>query len=168
MAELIENSFNEVVSLIQKARNNALKSVNRELITLYWQVGEYISGKIEFASWGENTIKSLADYIQQNQPDIKGFSASNIWRMKQFYELYRNNEKLATLLREISWSNNLLVMAKTKTDEEREFYLKLAIKEGYSYRELERQLNSCYYERCLSSGKLLPAKLEEIHPQAKE
>lgn len=168
MSEIIEHSFNEIISLIQKSRHNALKAVNKELISLYWQVGEYINSKIESADWGDSTIKTLADYIQQNQPGIKGFSASNIWRMRQFYETYRENEKLATLLREISWSNNLLIMAKTKSEEEREFYLKLAIKEGYSYKELERQLNSCYFERCISSKKLLPPALEEIHPIAKD
>ncbi|MCL2530421.1 MAG: DUF1016 N-terminal domain-containing protein [Coriobacteriia bacterium] len=81
---------------------------------------------------------------------LKGFSLPNVWRMKQFYETYSMNEKLAAVLREISWTNNLLIMSRAKTDGAREFYLKLAAENNYSSRELERQLNAMVYERTIA------------------
>ena len=71
--------------------------------------------------------------------------------MKQFYETYHANEKLSPLVREISWSCNLLIMAACKTDEAREFYLKLCARNNYSKRELDRQINSMLYERTMLS-----------------
>lgn len=165
MNDLTQTNFQEVLTLIKEARFKALKSVNKQLIKLYWSVGEYISNKVDAEEWGKNTIESLSEFIQEEQPTIKGFSARNLWRMKQFYETYKNNEILSALLAEISWTNNLMIMSKTKSPEERKFYLELAIREKYSSRELERQLDSCYYERFLTTkGKLSPT-LIDAHPQ---
>jgi predicted nuclease of restriction endonuclease-like (RecB) superfamily len=76
------------------------------------------------SEWGDSVVTELAKYIQQNEPGIKGFSDKNIWRMKQFYEAYKDFPKLSTLLREISWSHNLTIFSRCKTLEEKEFYLK--------------------------------------------
>lgn len=158
----LQKNFDEITVLIETSRNSAIMAINRELINLYWSVGEYISIKVEREGWGKNTVKSLADYIKIGFPDLRGFSAPNIWRMKQFYETYRNNEKLSTLLREISWSNNLHILSKTKSFEEKEFYLRLCIKEKYTARELERQIDSGLYERqMLSNTKALPKLLSQ-------
>lgn len=159
MQKINEKQFVEIVELIKKARINALKSVNRELITLYWNIGKYISRKIKSAEWGELIIDNLADYIALKHPEFKGYNRRNLYRMKQFYEIYRNS-KLSALLREISWTNNLLILSKSKTKEEREYYLRLCIKERYSKRELERQIDSGYYERAMLSTKLSPAVRE--------
>ena len=92
---------------------------------------------------------------------IKGFNRRGLYRMKQFYELYAGNEKVSTLLTQLSWSNHLCIMSGCKSDEEREFYMRLAIKERYSFRQLERQMDSGYYERyMLSKSKLLPEPLQ--------
>ncbi len=88
-----EEEFFEVVQIIQKARCNALKNVNSELINLYWQIGEYISRKVESAAWGLGVVDRLAEYLQRTQPDLKGFNRRGLYRMKQFYETYRGNEK---------------------------------------------------------------------------
>lgn len=168
MNNLIENNFEEILKLIQESRFNALKTVNKELMNLYWNIGQYINNKVDSEGWGKKTIERLADYIKQKQPEIKGFSVQNLWRMRQFYETYKDNEILSALLREISWTNNLLIMSKTKTDDERKFYLELAIKEKYSSRELERQLDSCYYERFITSKGHLAPNLIETHPQTED
>ena len=144
-------SFDEVLSIIDKARENAFQAVNRELINMYWNIGQYVSHRVAEDNWGKSVVKDFSDFIQKHYVGIKGFSASNIWRMKQFYELYTENEKLATLLRELSWSHNLLIMP-CKTYEEREFYLVLSIKNRYSYRELKRQIDSALFERTMMSG----------------
>jgi hypothetical protein len=95
-------AFTEIVSIIERARENAFRAVNRVLISLYWDVGKYIRNKARENEWGKSTVKEFASFIQANYPEIKGFSASNVWRMRQFFELYHEHEKLATLLREIT------------------------------------------------------------------
>ena len=99
----MDNRFADIVQLIKQARFNALRAVNTELITLYWSIGEFICKKIEQSEWGESVVTELAKFIQTNDPEIKGFSDKNIWRMKQFYETYKDFPKLAPLVREISW-----------------------------------------------------------------
>ena len=99
----MDKGFSEIINLIKRSRSNAIRAINAELIDLYWNIGKYISKKIEMAEWGDSVVLELARHIQRNEPDIKGFSDKNIWRMKQFYETYKDFPKLSTLLREISW-----------------------------------------------------------------
>lgn len=143
--------FGEILSIIEKARENTFRIVNRELITMYWDIGKYVSEKVKINDWGKSVINDFADFIQNQYIGIQGFSASNIWRMKQFYEIYSDNEKLAPLVREISWTNNLIIMSRVKTVEARAFYLMLAAKNRYSKRELERQIDSMLFERTVLS-----------------
>jgi predicted nuclease of restriction endonuclease-like (RecB) superfamily len=99
-------------------------------------------------------VNEFSSLVQEKYIGIKGFSSQNIWRMKQFYETYKDNEKLSPLVREISWTHNVLIMTDAKTDEAREFYLTLTAKNNYSKRELERQLDSMLFERTMiSDGK---------------
>lgn len=153
---MLEKQFTEVIQFIKQARFNAIKSVNTELIDLYWKIGEYISKKIETAQWGQSVVDQLAEYLNHNEPDLKGFSNKNLWRMRQFYEAYKDSTKLSPLVREISWTNNLIIFSRTKTEEEREFYLKLSLQEKYGKRELERQISSSFYERVML-GKANPS-----------
>jgi len=136
-------------SVIIQLRTNAIRAVNTELINLYWNIGEYISKKIAQSEWGDSVVTELAKYIQYNEPEIKGFSDKNIWRMKQFYETYKDFPKLSPLVREISWTNNMLIFSRCKTIEEREFYLKLVNQESYSKRELDRQISASLFERTM-------------------
>ena len=152
----LQKQFKEITSLIASAKSRAYQAVNRELVSLYWHVGEYVSKQVDLKAWGKSVVQELADYIQKYEPNIKGFSAQNIWRMKQFYEAYAENEKLATLSRELSWSHNRLILPLEKLQEQ-EFYIHMSIKEKWSVRELERQINSSYYERMmLADTKLAP------------
>jgi predicted nuclease of restriction endonuclease-like (RecB) superfamily len=119
---------------------------------------------VESAEWGQSVVQELADYIQQNEPDLKGFSDKNLWRMKQFYEAYKDAPNLSPLVREISWTNNLTILGRAKSPEEKEFYLKLCIQEKYSKRELERQIDSGIFERVMIGNQKLSPLLREIHP----
>ena len=83
-------------------------------------------------------MKALSEYILSKEHGIRGYSSQNIWRMKQFYETYKDKPELSKLLRENTWSNNLHIISKTKSYEEKEFYLKLASKEKYKAKELAR------------------------------
>ncbi len=162
----LQKQFLEIQSLIQKAKTNALRTVNTALIDLYWEIGKYVSNKITTSEWGKSIVKELSDFILKKEPNIKGFSSQNIWRMKQFYETYKNNPKLSALVREISWTNNLMIISKSTSEEEKEFYLRLSIQEKYSSRELERQIDSGLFERTLLSDKKLSAVMREIYPNA--
>ena len=155
-----DNTFAEIAQIIEDARDNAYRKVNEELILMYKKVGQFLSEKSKDATYGDGYIDSLSEYIRQQFPGIKGFNRRGLYRMKQFYETYARNEKVSALLTQLSWTNHLIIMSGSKSNEEREFYIRLAVKERYSSRQLERQMDSGYYERyMLSKEKLLPEPL---------
>lgn len=161
MADEITKSFARIAGIIETARENTFKKVNEELIRMYWNVGEFLSGESKKASFGDAYIDSVADFIQQEFPGIKGFTRRGLYRMKRFYEIYRDDEFVTTLLTQVSWSNHLAIISKAKTEEERHFYLTLSIKERYTARELQRQIDSAYYERYMLSKDRI--KLETVN-----
>ena len=158
----MKNQFSDIIQIIKKARNNAIKAVNSELINLYWNVGGYISQKIEISEWGQAVVKELSEFIIKTEPEIKGFSDKNLWRMKQFYETYKDSPKLSPMVREISWSHNMIIFSRCKTSEEQEFYLKITKQEGYSKRELERQISASLFERSMIGHSTLSPALREM------
>jgi len=161
-----EAAFAEVVEMIQSTRGRALAAVNTALVDLYWRVGEYISRKLETAAWGEGVVEALAVYIVQRHPGLNGFTRANLFRMRQFYETYRKDEKVAPLVRQLPWSHNLLILSRCKRPEEREFYLRLAQRDRWSRRDLERQLAGALFERALLNPPKVSTALRELHPGA--
>ena len=157
------NQFDEIIRIIEQSRENALKKVNEELIMMYWRVGKYISRESKESSYGNSYIQSLADFFSQNYPQIKGFNRRGLYRMKQFYETYKDDEKVSTLLTQLSWSNHLKLLSACKTNDERLFYMQLCVKEGYSARELARQVDSGYYERYMLSKTNLSPTVSQAH-----
>ena len=150
----LELNFNEIVNMIETRRNNAYKKVNEELISLYWDFGKYISEKVNDSNWGDKIVDKLVEFMKREYPTMKGFTRRGIYRMKQFYETYKDNEFVSTLLTQISWSNNVKILSSTNSIEEKEFYIKMCIKNNYSARELDRQIASGYFHRyMLSDGK---------------
>ena len=156
--------FNSLLLQIKQAKQQAFAQVNNILIELYWQIGKTISHKVKISAWGKSVVSEFAKFISDNDPEIKGFSDKNLWRMKQFYETYQDDEKLSTLARELPWSHNLAVFSRCKTKDERAFYLNLAVKERYSFRDLDRQIDSSLYERTKFSSPILSTVLRELHP----
>ena len=154
-------AFSEITRIIEEARGNAYRKVNEELILMYRRIGQFLSEQSKTASYGDGYIDSLSAYIRRQFPGIKGFDRRGLYRMKQFYETYVGNEKVSALLTQLSWTNHLLIMSGSKSEEEREFYLRLAVQEHYSSRQLERQMDSAYYERYMLSR-------ENLLPEAKE
>ncbi len=150
-----QQNFSEILNLISTSKQKAFSSVNTILIELYWSVGEHISSKTIKESWGKSVVQELANFIVQKEPNLQGFTARNLWRMKQFYETYQGNEKLSPLVTQLSWTNNLMILAASKSDEEREFYINICLHERYSKRELERQIKSGLYERTMLANKKL-------------
>lgn len=162
-AAAVEASFAEVVGLIEQARQRAYQAVNTELIGLYWQIGEYISGKLGAAEWGEGVVGSLAQHLARTVPSLRGFSAQNLWRMRQLFEIYRDDANLSSLVRVLPWTHNLIILSQSKHAEEREFYLRMAVQQRWGKRELERQIRLAAFENAvLTPPKLSPA-VREIH-----
>ena len=164
----LEKQFTKIRQLINNARTKAFKAVNTELINLYWEIGKYISNKIANEEWGKGIVNNLSNYLKETEPELKGFSSQNLWRMKQFYEAYKDLPKLSILLREIPWSHNMTILSSAKIIKEREFYIRLTIKERLSFRELERQIDSGLYERIILTNEKLSTVLREIHPKANQ
>jgi predicted nuclease of restriction endonuclease-like (RecB) superfamily len=162
------DDFGEVVTMIQKSRHRTLKIVNNELITLYWKVGEHISRKIQTSTWGEGVVAQLAKHIEKKLPDIKGFTRPNLFRMRQFYETYRSDKKVSPLVRQLPWTHHILILSRCKKSIEREFYIKMSIRERWSSRQLEQQLKGSLFERALLNPPKVSAVLRQLHPTANE
>ncbi|MCC9007540.1 PDDEXK nuclease domain-containing protein [Pseudomonas putida] len=155
-----------MLGLIKNARQRAVQAVNTQLIDLYWQVGAYISRKLERAEWGESVVSQLAAHLAQTQPGLRGFTKRNLFRMRQFYEAYRNDEKVSALLTQLPWTHNLTILTLSKLPDEREFYLRLAVQEKWSSRELERQFRASLFERSVANPAKASANLKQLYPAA--
>jgi DUF1016 N-terminal domain len=95
MNELVKQpDFLPFLKLIQSARTRVEQQINHGQIDLYWNIGAYLNERIVQDGWGKNTVQQLADWLLEKQPNIRGFSASNLWRMRQFYQTYADVEIL--------------------------------------------------------------------------
>ena len=108
-------NFSEIISIIETAKMRALKAVNTELITMYYEVGKYLSELCSNSKFGDKVINDVEMYISKNNPTIKGFNRRGLYRMKQFYELYKDDELVTPLVTQISWTNHLIIMSGCKT-----------------------------------------------------
>jgi predicted nuclease of restriction endonuclease-like (RecB) superfamily len=160
------HSFDEVLALIEAAKRRAYQAVNTELVGLYWQIGEHISRKLVSAEWGEGVVDRLAAAIAREHPGLRGFTRSNLFRMRQLYEAYGGDEKVAPLVRQLPWTHHLIVLGRTRLPEERSFYIVMAVKQGWTKRELERQIRAQAFRRSMMEPVKLSAALREIHPSA--
>ncbi|MFH0763594.1 MAG: PDDEXK nuclease domain-containing protein [Candidatus Omnitrophota bacterium] len=153
----------EVKERIHKAQYEALKAVNKELIALYWDIGKMVVDRQEKHGWGKSIVENLAMDLQMEFPGIKGFSKDNIWRMRKFYTQYNSNQKLAPLVQEIGWAHNIVIMETCKNDLEKEFYIRMARKFGWTKNILTLQIENQAYEKTLLNqtnfNKALPDKI---------
>ena len=156
-----DRDFREMLTIIERARENTLRAANRELMSMYWDIGRCVSEKVAAGTWGDSAVNEFSDFVRSRFSGIKGFSPQNLRRMRQFYETYKDDLICSTLSSELSWSVNTKIMS-CKTSKEREFYMELAIKNNHSYREVERQIDSSLYERVMISGE------KNITPAAKK
>ena len=141
----------EIKERIRSAQYDALRAVNRELVALYSDIGRMIVDRQAGAGWGKSVVANLATDLQAEFPGAGGFSAANLWRMKLFYETYGQNSKLAPLVREIAWSHNIVIMERCKEDLEREFYLRMTRKFGWTRNVLIHHIENRTYEKTLRS-----------------
>lgn len=172
MSELIPNDYRvllgKIKQRIRSAQYEALKTVNKELISLYWDIGRIIDEQQREKSWGRSVVETLAKDLQSEFPGIQGFSAQNLWYMRQFHRTYENNQKLQPLVGEISWTKHLIIMSKCKDDLEREFYILMTRKFGWTKNVLLHQIENQTYEKTLLGQTNFDQTLpEDIRNQAK-
>nr|WP_315473685.1 PDDEXK nuclease domain-containing protein [uncultured Rhodoferax sp.] len=165
-AALQQSDFAEISHLISAAQARAVQAVNTTLIELYWQVGQTISQKIAQAQWGDGVVAQLAAHLIQTQPGLRGFTARNLFRMRQFYEAYQGNATEWALAKQLPWTHNLIVLNQSKQPEEREFYLQMAVREQWSKRELERQFKAALFERTVLSPAKVSPLVSQMQPDA--
>ncbi|PAX59911.1 PDDEXK nuclease domain-containing protein [Brunnivagina elsteri] len=167
-SEEYRNLLVEVKQRIRSAQYAALKAVNKELITLYWDIGKMIVTRQEGATWGKSVVEQLAKDLQNEFPGISGFSSRNIWNMRSFYVEYHQNQKLQPLVAEIAWTHNLVILEKCKDAFEREFYIKMTRKFGWTKNVLIHQIENQTYEKTLLNQTNFEQTVsEEIRNQAK-
>ena len=152
--------------MIRAARGRALTAVNTALVDLYWR-----SANTSRASWrrrpgARGWSDDLARYIQRSQPNLRGFTRPNLFRMRQFFEAYRDDKKVSPLVRQLPWTHHLIILGQSKRPEEREFYLRLAVRERWGKRELERQLRAATFERAVLAPAKVSPLVAQTHPAA--
>jgi predicted nuclease of restriction endonuclease-like (RecB) superfamily len=163
-----QHLLGEIRQRIRSAQYQALKAVNQELITLYWDIGQFIVERQQVAGWGKAIVEQLAQDIRAEFPGIAGFSAANLWRMRSFYVSYAEHEKLAPLVREVGWTHNLVILEKCKDELEREFYLRMTRRFGWTKNVLIHQIeNQSYQKTLLNQTNFDQTLTEDIRNQAK-
>lgn len=164
--DLEGGQFAEVIAIIEAARGRAYQAINAELVAHYWELGEYISRKLETAEWGDGVIVALAADLARRYPGMRGYTRPNLFRMRQFYEAYRGNAKVSPLVRQLAWTQHITILSQARPIETREFYVLAAVKERWTKRELERQIKAGAVLRAAASIKKVSPVVRQIHPDA--
>ncbi len=167
--------LNDLKNKIRQSHYQAYREVNKELIALYGDMGKSIAEKQEKLGWGQKIILQLSDDLQKEFPENSGFSYANLYRMRKFYLTYKDNQKLAQLVREIPWGQNIVILEKLKDDYQREYYLRMTVRNSWSRSILIHQIESKSYERFLTDKKshnfdktLSVDVLEKVEPFIKD
>lgn len=123
-----------------------LKTVSKQTVALYWEIGKSVSQQMQDQGWGKSIVEQLSKDLQREFPGIKGFSARNLWNMKNFYEFYTKNEKLQPLVAEIGWTQNCIILEKCKDIHRIEYYLKKTKQMGWSKLDLIDKIKNHHFE----------------------
>jgi predicted nuclease of restriction endonuclease-like (RecB) superfamily len=141
--------LSEVKERVRSAQYVALKAVNKELVGLYWDIGRMIAERQDKSGWGKSVVENLSEDLRREFPGVSGFSVQNLWYMRQFYREYSGHEKLQPLVGEIAWAHNLVIMSKCKDPLQREFYIRMTRKFGWTKNVLIHQIENQSYEKSL-------------------
>lgn len=154
MADMHPNKlfFNDIRAILQQARQKAYTAVNFAMVEAYWRIGKRIVDEEQHgearAEYGKQLIKELSKQLSAEFG--RGFAEANIWNFRQFYLTFPESEILYTLRRELTWSHYRLIM-RVENPEARRYYINEAAEQNWSTRQLERNINTLYYERILST-----------------
>lgn len=139
----------EIKNKIRNSQYEAMKTVNKALIKLYWEIGKEIYNKQHLHGWGKSVVESLSYELKLEFPKVKGFSTRNLWNMRNLYVTYKDDQFLQPLVAEISWTKNIIIMEKCKDSLEREFYIKMVKKYGWTKDLLINNIEIKSYEKYL-------------------
>ena len=157
--------LSDVKARIKSAQYEALRAVNKVLVSLYWDLGRIIFERQQKEGWGQSVIEKLAADLQSEFPGKQGLSLRNLWNIRRFYLSYRDSIKLQPLVAEISWSHNVTIIDRCKDDLEREFYIRMTKRHSWSRNVLIHKIDTKTYERTLSSqtnfDEALPAEVKD-------
>ena len=152
-----------IKELIYRRQYQAMRHVNSELMQLYWEIGGEIDRQQREKSWGKSIVEALAEELQKEFPGVQGFSARNLWRMRNFYTEYTQNAKLPPtvaeiqnailppLVAEINWSKNCVIMEKCNDPSEREFYIKMTKRYGWTKDVLVNNIENQAFAKYLTN-----------------
>jgi predicted nuclease of restriction endonuclease-like (RecB) superfamily len=146
IAQNYQPFLQEILVKIKQARYEMLKTVSQQTVLLYWELGKSVSEKVQSEKWGKSVVEQLSNDLQSEFPGVRGFSARNIWRMKTFYEVYKENQKLTPLVAEIGWVQNCLIIEQCKDDIKKEFYLRKTKQMGWSKADLIDKIKKNHFE----------------------
>jgi predicted nuclease of restriction endonuclease-like (RecB) superfamily len=167
MLDIIPQDYTELLrdmkARIRAAQYEAIKAVNKQLIALYWDLGRMIVERQQGATWGKSVVEQLSRDLRQEFPEHRGFSSQNLWYIRQFYLEYQSNEKLQSLIGEIGWTHNTIIFSKCKDGLEREFYIRMTRKFGWTTRVLIHRIENKDYERTLSDQTNFDQTVTEEH-----
>ena len=166
----IDNSYlqtlNDLKDKIKSAQIKAALSVNSQLVILYWEIGKTILERQQQEGWGSKVIKNLSKDLSKSFPDMKGFSITNLKYMRKFAETYPDFEFVQQVVALLPWGHNVFLMDKTKTSEERLWYAKQAINNGWSRNVMVMQIESNLYKRQAIAEKTTNFDLTLTKPQS--
>ena len=159
--ETYQELLKTIKSRIRESQYQALKKVNQELIQLYWDMGKMIHERQSEKSWGKTIVETLAKDLQAEFPGTQGFSARNLYNMREFYLGYQDQPNLQALTAKIGWTHNLIILKKISNHHERQFYIEQAATHGWSYRVLDHQIDLKTYQKL----KLTQSNFKETLPE---
>lgn len=158
----------EIKERVRTAQLEALRAVNRELVALYWDIGRMIVERQVDAVHGDAVADNLAGDLRKEFPGVTGFSRRNIFYMRELYTTYRDEPKVQPLVAQIGWTHNLVILQRCKEPLEREFYIRMTRKFGWSKNVLIHQIENQSYEKTLLTQTNFEQTLTpELRSQAK-
>lgn len=148
--------FKEISNIVADSKKRAYQMVNREMILMYYQIGQIISEK------SEDFVDGLSEFLRINYSGSKSFNERNLNNMKQFYELYKDSKIVEKALVNLSWPINLLLMSECKTMDERIFYVDMCLEGQLNEEELEGRIKENFYKKYVESKKKVDSSFDEI------
>jgi len=142
-----KNFITDLKQQIYSAKSKAVLSANRLMIELYFDIGHKIVQNQEQQGWGKSVVEQMSKDLKDEFGEKSGYSASNLWRMRNFYLIYKDDEYLAQLVRDISWGQNILIFEKCKLKDEREYYIKKAVEYGWNRNTLTHHIKRNLFQR---------------------
>lgn len=148
--------FKEISNMVADSKKRAYQMVNREMILMYYQIGQIISEK------SEDFVDGLSEFLRRNYSGSKSFNERNLNNMKQFYELYKDSKIVEKALVNLNWPMNLVLMSGCKSMEERMFYVDMCLEEQLNEEELEGRIKEKFYKKYVESKKKVDSSFDEI------